>query len=278
MTAPAYTLIGHVCVDEVAGGTRLGGTVHFAAGQAVALGCEVRVITSATTDLARRLWDAHDGTITVELQQSATDTRFGFSTEADGGPARLLSGADPLDAAAVALHVAGATRGTVHLGPIANEIDELLIGLVRRGADYLGITPQGLLRSFNPDGTFGFDTSGWPDAVKLADAIVVNEAEYLALEGLDLLDGYEGLVFRTRGPEGATVSRCGIVLSEHRSHLTGDVDPARTIGAGDVFAAAAFVAHSEGESPEDALEVAVEVASHWVHRDTDDPVFVGIDV
>ncbi len=272
-----YTLIGHVCLDEVEGGTRLGGTVHFSAGQALALGCSVRVITSATPALARRLFEDHDGAIAVDLQESACDTRFGFSAESDGGPARLLSGADPLDAAAVAMQLVQGERGTVHLGPIANEFAPGVIEMARKGSDYLGLTPQGLLRSFAADGTYCFDPSGWTPSAQLADALVVNEGEYRALIELGLLDGYGGLVFQTRGPDGATVSRAGVVLGERSPSLRGAVEPSHTIGAGDVFAAAAFIASAAGESPTDALELAVEVSCHYVHRGTDAPVYFGIE-
>lgn len=277
MSLPAYTLIGHVCVDEVAGGTRLGGTVHFSAGQARALGCAVRIITSATPELARRLFDEHDGEIALDLQQSELDTRFGFTADSDGGPVRLVSGADALDATAVAMQLAQGERGIVHLGPIANDFGPGVIELARKGSDYLGITPQGLLRTFAPDGSFRFEPTGWTDSVHLADSIVVNEGEYRALIDLGLLEGFAGLVFRTRGPDGATVSRAGVVLGERTPSLNGAVDPSHTIGAGDVFAAAAFIAHAAGESPADALEVAVELSCHYVHRAVDEPVFYGID-
>lgn len=280
MSVSDFTLIGHVCVDEVeGGGSRLGGTVHFAAGQARALGCDVRVITAATESLARSLFDAHDGALDLDLLESPADTAFGFNEHADGGPSKLLSSATVLDPGAVALLLAGRERGTVHLGPIANEFAPGLIEMARAGADYLGITPQGILRRFAPDGTFDFDASGWTSAVHLADALVVNETEYDALVDLGLLDGFEGLVFRTLGSSGATVSRAGVVLAERQASRTEPVaDPAHTIGAGDVFAAAAFLAHAAGESADDALEVAVELAGAYVHRGTDEPAFYGIEV
>ncbi|HPB45903.1 MAG TPA: hypothetical protein PLP95_08635 [Microthrixaceae bacterium] len=288
MSALDYTLIGHVCIDELDDGTdRLGGTVHFAAGQALALGCEVRVITSATARLAQRLFDAHDGAIELDLRESDGDTCFGFDPTADDGPARLLSAAAPIDAGAVAMLLAAADRGTVHLGPIAGELGPGVVEMARAGSDYLGITPQGMLRAFAEDGSFVVDPSGWHDAVLSADALVLNDGEYRRVDQLGLLAGYDGLVFRTLGRDGALVMRGGTVLAQYASALGGHlegandrprpVNPDRTIGAGDVFAAAAFIAHAAGESPADALEVAVELASHWVHRDSETPCWFGID-
>src|SRR4051794_17505435 len=68
-----YLLMGHVCLDEVPGGTRLGGTVAYAARAAQQLGRRVGMVTSAAADLDL---DALLPGVAVHRVDAAATTRF----------------------------------------------------------------------------------------------------------------------------------------------------------------------------------------------------------
>ncbi|HNI33919.1 MAG TPA: PfkB family carbohydrate kinase [Microthrixaceae bacterium] len=265
-----YVAVGHVCVDELfEQPERLGGTVFFSAAQAAAMGCEVTVATSCTSEVAaraRRLLP--DGT---DLQVTPTnlDTRFEFAERAELGPQRLLSIASTVNGFA-----SERMPDVLHLAPIFNEIDGDLLRTARDRAHFVGATPQGLLRGTNADGALRFVADHWPDVDDFADAIVLNDEEYLHLAGIGLLDRFSGWVFRTLGAEGAALLRRGVEVGRRPlGPWNVEVPPPRTIGAGDVFAAAAFVSLARGDDPTAALGVAVRSSAAYVRRTSDRPVF-----
>ena len=194
---------------------------------------------------------------------SPDDTIMRFPEQADRGPQWVPTVADPLHPARVRDAVDGAD--VVHLAPIMGEVDEALARSVTdAGAPFVGITPQGLLRDREP-GTgrllrLPSLTTWWSS---LVDAAVVSEEEHAQLApGVDL----ERVALAvTRGERG-----CYGRLGAERTDVAGielhDVDPASTIGAGDVFAAACFVALAEGEPFPAALERANSVAAANVGR------------
>lgn len=284
-----YQVLGHVCVDELPGRPdRLGGTVFFSAGQAAAMGCDVTVVTTCTPGTAARARAELAPTIALDARQADTDTRFVFGVDAESGPQRLASRAPVLD-------TLGGPADVVHLAPVFAELSPGLIAAARDAA-FVGATPQGLLRGVDADGRLTFEADRWPTDPAFADAIVVNEDEHRDLAAVGLLDRFDGWVFRTLGPRGATVERAGVEVARHEPSSTGnataggapgapgsttvdgvgvvDVAPQRTIGAGDVFAAAAFVAMASGATAPDALALAVNAATAYVRRPTDEPTFV----
>jgi len=261
-----YLAIGSICWDEVptGGGTerRLGGSVLFASRVARTLGWDVRVLTSGTDELAAAARAALPG-VDLQVQPSPDDTIMRFPEQADRGPQWVPTVADPLHPARVRDAVDGAD--VVHLAPIMGEVDEALARSVTdAGAPFVGITPQGLLRDREP-GTgrllrLPSLTTWWSS---LVDAAVVSEEEHAQLApGVDL----ERVALAvTRGERG-----CYGRLGAERTDVAGielhDVDPASTIGAGDVFAAACFVALAEGEAFPAALDRANRVAAAHVGR------------
>ncbi|MFN8052116.1 MAG: PfkB family carbohydrate kinase [Acidimicrobiales bacterium] len=266
----SYLAVGHVCVDELVGREdRLGGTVFFSAGQAAAMGCDVSVLTSCTPATAERARRQLGAAVALDVVDAPDDTRFEFGEDAERGPQRLGSTATRLDD--LGRH---AGVDVLHLAPVFNELGPALIDSARGRAGFVGATPQGLLRGTSATGALTFVAANWP-AGDFADAIVLNDEEYTDLRRIGLLDGFGGLVFRTLGPDGAAVLRHDVELARHRpAPAEDDARPQRTIGAGDVFAAAAFVAMASGDDVEVALGVAVEAATAYVRRSSDAPSFV----
>ena len=264
--ALTYVAVGHLCVDELHDAPeRLGGTVYFSAAQAAAMGCEVSIVTSCTADTAARARRSLPDGVALEVLGSGEDTRFRFGPDADVGPLGLVSTAQMLDVVPDDL-----LPDVLHLAPVFNELSPALIATARDHARFVGATPQGLLRGTTPQGALRFVADHWPAVADFADAIVLNDAEHDHLGGIGLLDDFPGLVFRTCGPEGAALFHGGVEVARVELEDSPPVPPQRTIGAGDVFAAAAFVALARGDLPEAALDVAVRSATAYVQRPTDD--------
>jgi sugar/nucleoside kinase (ribokinase family) len=246
-----YLAIGSVCWDEVHGGRRqLGGSVLFSGRVALAAGWDVRVLTSGTAELEAAAKEALPG-VEVIVQPSKHDTVMAFGPDAELGPQAVPTVADPIDLATASVHLAAAT--VVHLAPIMGEVTPALVDAVA-GAPFVGITPQGLLRT-RQAGTDRLKLLDAPTAwwAPSTDAVVLSESEHARLAGSLGSDGRAVVV--TRGErgcigwcDGTEVDLPGIALDH--------VAPTGTIGAGDVFAGALFVAMAEGRPFPDALDTA----------------------
>ena len=255
-----YVAIGSVCWDVVEGDAapRLGGSVLFASRVALAAGWHAQVVTSGTEDLEVALRAALPG-VEVTVQRSAADTVMAFGADADRGPQAVPTIADPIDVSGLDLGDGGAD--VVHLAPIMGEVTAEVVAGVR-GAPFVGITPQGLLRTTEPE-THRLlrlpDLDVWwaPDvhAAVLSEEEHAQVADPAALSAVDLAvtRGERGC-FGIRG--GAEVDVAGIALDA--------VSPVGTIGAGDVFAAAFFMARAEGTPFAAALRHANLVAAAHV--------------
>jgi ribokinase len=98
-----------------------------------------------------------------------------------------------------------------------------------------------------------------PEVLRRADLVVVNRAEFAALDGLDAA----GAVAVTLGGEGAELRRGGAVVARAVPPPTTVVDGT---GAGDCFTAALTVALLAGRSDEDALRYACAAGALAVSR------------
>lgn len=278
-----YVAVGHLCVDELATGEeRLGGTVFFSAGQAAAMGCRVTVVTSCTSATADRARRELPDAVELVVDEAAVDTRFGFADDAALGPQRLVSRAPTIDR----LPDVGPID-VLHLAPVFAELGGALLGDALLGdallgdagasaARLVGATPQGLLRTTTDAGTLGVDPAHWPTG-RFAEWLVLShdEFDHASDAGLLAASGRDGGgVFRTLGPDGAELWTDGGVVAACAPVDTAGVVPQRTIGAGDVFAAAAFVPLASGASATDALVAAVASATAYVRRPTTSPTFV----
>jgi 1D-myo-inositol 3-kinase len=261
-----YLAIGSICWDEVpvAGGVdrRLGGSVLFASRVAQAQGWGARVLTSGTDELAEAARAALPG-VELIVQPSDVDTIMRFPEQADLGPQWVPTVAAPLDPALVHGAVQGAE--VVHLAPIMAEVDEPLAqAVIDAHAPFVGITPQGLLREREPETNrllrLPSLASWWST---LVDAAVVSEEEHAQLDGGFEL-GHLAMAV-TRGERGC-FGRQGDVVLDVAGIEVGDVDPAATIGAGDVFASTLFIALAEGSTFAEALDRANRVAAAHVAR------------
>lgn len=245
-----YVAIGSVCWDEVEGDEerRLGGSVLFSGRVAQAAGWDVQVLTSGTAELEAAVKAALPD-VEVIVQPSKHDTVMWFGRDAELGPQAVPTVADPIDLDAASVHLQAAT--VVHLAPIMGEVTHELLAAVA-GAPFVGITPQGLLRRRHEGshrlGLLAEPGTWWAQGT---DAVVLSESEHARISEPLAVGGRAVAVTRGAGGcigwcAGEEVDLPGIPLDA--------VAPTGTIGAGDVFAGALFLALAEGRSFADAMD------------------------
>jgi hypothetical protein len=255
-----YVAVGSVCWDVVDGSDRamLGGSVLFASRVALSKGWDARIVTSGTAELERALVAAMPG-VDIHVERCDADTVFGFPVDAERGPDRLVSRADQIDLARYSF----AEADVLHLAPIMDEIAHGSFGATV-GAGFVGITPQGFLRASDPvSGRLvrHEQLDAW--WVEHVGAVVLSEDEYARIGHPDALRSVPTAV--TRGEDGC-VGRLGGEVLEVPGIRLGEVSPVGTIGAGDVFGAAFFIALAGGADFAAALVAANETAAGHVGR------------
>jgi sugar/nucleoside kinase (ribokinase family) len=249
-----YATVGHVTADVLSDGTRrAGGTALYAALQASRLGLETLIVTRGVPAEVEGLLEPYAGELEVRVIPAAATTTLQTTGSGSARRQRMLAWAgelsDDLDP----------ESAIVHLAPVARETPASW----RRRSTYLGLTPQGLARSWRGLGEEVTPSRPAPEQEELAglcDAIVLSESEQECCT--QLISGAirgGGTVAITAGVSGAALR-----LADGRSlRVDGPLveDPADDLGAGDVFAAALFVALYEGRPPARAGAFAAAAAA-----------------
>ncbi len=255
-------LVGHVCLDDLGRGEpALGGTVWFAAAEALHLGWAVSIRTACTPATEARLLAALDGRVRVSNAGSPVDTTFLFRGGLESGPSTTVTVADT-----IADLGADEDFDLVHLGPIADELGPATVAAALDGPAFVGLTPQGAMRVLGAGRDLSLHDLPLDRRYQEVDAMVVNEREHEVLAGGAFLGRFGGLAFVTHGSAGATVRRAGVEVGRHAPTVSGLAPLHRDIGAGDVFALTAFTALSTGADSQAAVARAVEGAAAFVHR------------
>lgn len=254
---PDYLVIGHITRDLYEGGYKIGGTATFAALAAHSLGCRTGIISSAGPDVD--LGQLPDDVL-VKLRPAAESTTFrniyrnGHRQQHISAQANVLRPAD--------IPQAWRASPIVHLGPVAQEIDEEVADCFPESL--LGLTPQGWMRTWDAAGVV--HPAAWRPSQALlsrADAVILSREDVGG--DVALIEGYAAqtrLLVLTAGWKGATVYYQGEVKSFPAPEVR-EVDPT---GAGDIFGAAYLVALYETKNPYLAAQFANCVAAHSVER------------
>lgn len=231
---------------------RLGGTALFAALAAHQLGLRVAIVTACAPDLDLSSLPA---AVQVLRQPSPMTTIFENRYHAEGRTQLVHARAVPIDVDAVPREWLQAP--IVHLAPILDEITPAAASLFP--AALVGVTPQGLLRTVQPDrlvttDPFALLRQPW-SGVGL---VVLSEEDVQGDERpVRALVEHVPLTVLTRAERGATV------LLDSRS-IDVPAFPARVVdptGAGDVFAAAYLAARWRGADPIGAARWACAAAA-----------------
>ncbi len=235
-----YVTVGHVTVDVMsADGTRRpGGGAFYSALQAARLGLRTLIVTKGVPEELEELLEPYRAELSLQVlpaEHTTTLATAGFGTERKQ---------HVLDWAGAITEPLVLDTSILHLAPVARETPNRWRG----HADFVGLTPQGLVREWGESGEISLGPLE-PSALPAHfDAAVLSESELACCEYLR-----EGVLLavtagsqptRVHLPDSGSVPVAVAVpvLAEPRDDL----------GAGDVFAAAFFVALHDGRSPLDA--------------------------
>lgn len=253
-----YLIIGHLTRDLLPTGTRLGGTAAYSALTARALGLRVGILTACEDCLSTPELDAA-GVQVIGLRSDETTT-FENKYTPNGRVQYLHKLAPALDFSMIP----EPWRNTpiIHLGPVAREVDPTL---ARAFPDsFVGLTPQGWMRSWNEEGQVSF--TEWPEAafvLQYANAAVMSIEDVRGNESIveEMASSARVLVV-TEGANGCRLYWNGDVRRFRPPHMT-EIDPT---GAGDIFAAAFFTRMAATRDPWEAARFATTLASYSVSR------------
>jgi sugar/nucleoside kinase (ribokinase family) len=252
-----YLVIGHVTRDLKTGTSTAGGTASYAGRAALALGCRVGVVTSTGPALDSDQTLA--GAQIIDIPASETTTFE--NTYADGKRHQMLhSIAEPLLPTMIPRHW---QPSIVHVGPVAQECTHQMIEIFDDA--FIGVTPQGWMRQWDEDGRV--QPCEWKSAQKVlsrADAVVLSEEDVAHDESIvGRYAAQSPLLVVTRGAGG-----CTVYTGNRRQHFPApEVQVIDPTGAGDIFAAAFFIAlYDSGGNMEKAARFANCIAAHSVTR------------
>lgn len=262
-----YTTLGHVTIDVLADGSRQpGGSAFYSALQAARLGLRARIVTRGRPAEVQELLEPYRTELELTVLPSPRTTTLQTSGAGAERQQRVLAWAGPLP------QDTAVDSAILHLAPVARETPTRWRGR----PSFVGLTPQGLAREWcRNDGVMTLSASdgegpghggtgpagrqappgrGLDDALGLAercDAIVASEEERASCSALIAAAVRAGAVVAiTNGPRPATILRPdGRTV---RLPVTAVDSPREDLGAGDVFAAAFFVALADGRPAERA--------------------------
>jgi 1D-myo-inositol 3-kinase len=249
-----YTTVGHVTVDVLADGSRrAGGAAFYSALQAARLGLDARILTRGVPEEIERLLDPFRGELHWRIEPAAHTTTLHTTGSGSARSQRVLAWAGPIS------EDLELECSLLHLAPVARETPTRWRG----HSAFVGLTPQGLVRRWSgPEHAIAVaaPAAAAEAAAERCDAVVLSAHERDCCSALIARARAAGAtVAVTNGAEPNTLLLPGaasLSLPVPALPAAGD-----DLGAGDVFAAAFFVALSEGRAPVDAAGFANAAAA-----------------
>lgn len=247
-----YTTMGHVTIDVLPDGTRRpGGTAFYSALQASRLGLRALILTRGSGPEIERLLEPYRAELELEIQPADQTTTLQTSGAGAKRRQRLLAWAGPIEGEP------NLDTSILHLAPVARESPRRWGG----EAGFVGLTPQGLVREWAAGGGEISLTAADPAAFpERCDALVISEVEQISCaELVSRAMGADTVVAVTAGHRPTTVHVPGRDALHVPTPAT--EEPGDDIGAGDVFAAAFFIALREGQPAAGAAGFAAAAAA-----------------
>jgi 1D-myo-inositol 3-kinase len=235
-----YTTVGHVTADVMPDGSRrAGGSAFYSALQAARLGQRVLILTRGAPREIEELMEPYRGELELEISPARQTTTLRTSGSGDARSQRVLAWAGAIDEELVT------DTSILHLAPVARETPSRWEGR----ADFVGLTPQGLVREWAGESReISLASAEARRIPESCEAVVVSEHERASCAGL--ISGATrvgAIVAVTAGASATTILLPGEEALE--VEVPAVEDPSDDVGAGDVFAAAFFVALAEGQAP-----------------------------
>jgi sugar/nucleoside kinase (ribokinase family) len=258
MAFPDYLLIGHITHDETPDGSRLGGTVSYSGGTALAMGQQVAAVTSIRTDdpvLAAL------PPMTLARVETESSSVFANIYQGDMRWQILKSRAATLSLE----DVPGNWRHApiVHLAPLTDEVDPELAFAFPDAL--VAITPQGWMRAWDNAGVIR--PKRWEHAERLLPAVgacILSEEDIHRDRVLEnYYAGLAKLLIVTRAAQGCTVYRQGESPLNIPAPSVSVID---ATGAGDVFTGVFLTLYEQTGDVRRAATVACRLASNSITR------------
>ncbi len=258
MARQTYAIAGHVVLDRVPGGTRVGGTVSFAGVTAVVLGAKVRAIT-AVAEADRDRIASRYGDAEFKWVDTPVTTVYENIYRPDGRVQYCHQLATKLSVADVPNE--WLASDIFHLAPLTGEVPDELAAAIPEST-LIGVTPQGWLRARAENGLISpqsWDTC--EQVLNRAEILVISEHDPTDRDQLDtfLRSVRYGVV--TRAVDGAEIFEYGRHLAHVPAFPANEVDPT---GAGDSYAAAVFLEYHRTGDIALACRYASAEAAHQV--------------
>jgi pfkB family carbohydrate kinase len=246
-----YTTVGHVTVDVMRDGSRRpGGTAFYSALQAARLGLRTLIVTRGVPREIAALLEPYRGELELEILAAPQTTMLATRGSGATRSQRVLAWAGAIDE-----HVAVDTS-ILHLAPVARETPGRWQGF----AGFVGLTPQGLVRAWSGD--CGDIFAAAPQRGRIpgrCQAVVMSEHERTSSGELIAAAAACGAIVAVTAGASPTTLLCagGDALVD----VPTVANPTDDVGAGDVFAAAFFIALHEGRAPRLAADFANAAAA-----------------
>jgi sugar/nucleoside kinase (ribokinase family) len=251
-----YLVIGHLAHDLTPQDPRLGGTAAYSALTARALGLRVGIVTAVGPETSL----ASLSDIPLVTVESPRSTTFENIYSEHGRIQYVRAEAERIDLQRVPEIWRSAS--IIHIGPIAGEVDACLPEGF--SPTLLGLTPQGWMRQWGPDGrVFPKAWENADTALACSGAVVISREDVNGDEEL-----IEHMAHQT-GVLAVTESAAGAVLywnGDRRRFRAPQLQEVDATGAGDVFAAAFFSRLLSTRDPWEATRFATLLASHSITR------------
>jgi hypothetical protein len=250
-----YTTLGHVTIDVLDDGSRrAGGTAFYSALQAARLGRRALILTRGVAREIEQMLEPYRDELELRIIPARQTTTLRTTGSGSARSQRVLAWAGPFAEDLLLLDTS-----ILHLAPVARESPSRWRGR----AEFVGLTPQGLVREWSTrDGEIlsAPPTGAAALVAEKCDAIVLSEHERASCASLIARATAAGAVVAvTDGPRPNTILPPGGAAVELQ--VPAIEYPADDLGAGDVFAAALFVALDEGRSPLEAASFANAAAA-----------------
>jgi hypothetical protein len=254
-----YTTVGHVTADVMADGSRRpGGGAFYSALQAARLGLRARIVTRGVRAELETLLAPYAHELELEIAPAPHTTTLETSIDGAMRSQRMLAWAGEIGGKATV------DTAILHVAPVARETGAQWHGK----AGFVGLTPQGLVRKWSRLGSPVVPCRLAMALVpKHCDAIVISSDERTScaplLPGSESDGGDPPARARVIAvTDSAAATELYLPGGESaRVEVRAVAHPRDDIGAGDVFAAAFFVALFEGTSPQRSASLANAAAA-----------------
>jgi sugar/nucleoside kinase (ribokinase family) len=250
----SYLAVGHVTVDVLPGGERRpGGSALYGALQAARLGLDATILTRGRADEIRALLGALADEVELIVEPAEATTTLQTDGAGERRRQRVLAWAGPIGTRPLP------PADILHLAPVAAELDTPPDGTW----PFVGLTPQGLARAWREPANEIEPQPPSQSALALferCDAVVLSREEREACEQGIARARARGALVAVTAAEAETLLLPGSA-GPLRIAVSPVADSVDDLGAGDVWAAALFVALADGTPPAEAAALAGAAAS-----------------